>query len=124
MIAAFMLRLAPFRLLLVLALGFGTGWLVNGWRLHSALAKVEAAHAKEKADQAAAAMTTLKADAAAIHQAATEYTGIQNTLAPKITALTKELRNAKPLPPDCRPTPDRVRNLDSAIDAANQAIPR
>jgi hypothetical protein len=124
MIAALMLRLSPYKLLLVLAIGFGAGWLVNGWRLHSALAKVEAARAKEKADQATAAMTTLKADAAAIHQAATEYAGIQNTLAPKIAALTKELRNAPRLPVDCKPDPVRVRNLDSAIDAANQAVPR
>jgi hypothetical protein len=124
MIAALMLRLSPYKLLLVLALGFGTGWLVNGWRLHSALAKMEAGHAKEKAEQAIAAMTALKADAATIHQAATEFAGIQNTLAPKMVALTKELRNAPRLPVDCKPDPVRVRNLDSAIDAANQAIPR
>jgi hypothetical protein len=124
MISALMLRLAPFKLLLIVALGFGAGWLVNGWRLHSELAKVEAVHAKEKAEQATAAMTTLKADAANIHQAATEYAGIQNTLAPKIAALTKELRNAPRLPIDCKPDPVRVRNLDTAIDTANQAIPR
>lgn len=124
MIAALMLRLAPFKLLLVVALGFGAGWLVNGWRLQTKLSNMEAAHAKEKAQQATEALTTLKADADKIHAAATEYAGIQNTLAPKIAALTKELRNAKPLPPDCAPTPDRVRNLDAAIDTANQAIPR
>lgn len=124
MIAALMVRLAPFKLLLVVVLGFGAGWVVNGWRLHSQLSDMEAAHAKEKAEQAISERDTLKADADKIHQAATEYAGIQNTLAPKIAALTKELRNAKPLPPGCRPTDDRVRNLDAAIDAANSAISR
>lgn len=131
MIESLMLRLTPYKLLfqigavlLVAAAGFGSGWLVNGWRLHSDLARIEAAHAKEKAEQATAAMTTLKADADKIHEAATEYTGIQNILAPKIAALTKELRNAPRLPVDCRPDDVRVRNLDTAIDAANQAIPR
>jgi Tfp pilus assembly protein PilN len=131
MIAALMLRLVPYKLLLQIAaavmvatLAFGAGWLVNGWRLHSELSKVEAAHAKEKAGQAIAALTTLQADADKIRAAATEYAGIQNTLAPKITALTKELRNAKPLPPDCRPDSLRMQNLNSAIDTANQAIPR
>jgi hypothetical protein len=124
MIAALLLRLAPFKLLLIVALGFGTGWLVNGWRLHSKLSDMEAAHAKEKAEQATAALTTLQADADKIHTAATEYAGIQNTLAPKITALTKELRNAPKLPTGCVPDAVRVQNLNSAIDAANQAIPR
>lgn len=131
MIETLMLRLAPYKLFLQIAAAalvavaaFGAGWLVNGWRLHSDLAKVEAAHAKEKAEQATAALTTLKADADKIHTAATEYAGIQNTLAPKIAALTKELRNAPRLPAGCRPDDVRVRSLDAAIDAANQAIPR
>jgi Tfp pilus assembly protein PilN len=131
MIAALMLRLAPYKLLLqigaavmVAVLAFGAGWLVNGWRLHSELSDMEAAHSKEKADQATAALTDMKADATKIHEAATEYAGIQNILAPKIAALTKELRNAPKLPVDCKPDPVRVRNLDSAIDAANQSIPR
>jgi len=131
MIAALMLRLAPYKLLLQIAaavivatLAFGAGWLVNGWRLNTKLSEMKAAHAKEKAEQATTALSTLKADAATIHQAATEYAAVGATLAPKLTALTKELRNAPRLPVDCRPDDVRVRNLDSAIDAANSAIPR
>jgi hypothetical protein len=127
-IAAPLARLAPYRALLVLgagaltaALAFGAGWAVNGWRLGAELADLRAKHAQEQVTQATAAVSTLRADAAAIHQAAAEYAGIQSALAPKITALTKELRNAKPLPVDCRPDVVRVRNLDAAIDAANQA---
>lgn len=128
MIAGLLARLAPHKLSIAAGAGvaaavlaFGAGWAVNGWRLGAALAGEKASRAQDRAAQAGAALSTLQADAAAIHQAATEYAGIQSTLAPKLTALTKELRNAKPLPADCHPDPVRVRNLDAAIDAANQA---
>jgi hypothetical protein len=131
MIAALLARLTPYRAPFMVGAGiaagvlaFGAGWVINGWRLSNELSRLKATQAQEKAAQATVALTTLQADAAAIHKAATEYAGIETTLAPKIAALTKELRNAKPLPVDCKPDAVRVRNLDSAIDAANQAIPR
>jgi len=130
-IAGLLARLAPYKLriavgagLAAAVLGFGAGWAINGWRLGAELAGEKAARAQDHAAQAGAALSALQADASAIRQAATEYAGIQSTLAPKLTALTKELRNAKPLPADCRPDPVRVRNLDAAIDAANQAAAR
>lgn len=125
MIAA---TLAPYKLQLAIGAGavaaalcFGAGWAINGWRLGADVANLRAERAQEQAAQATAAVSTLQADAAAIHQAASEYAGIRSTLVPTIAALTKELRNAKPLPVDCRPDDVRVRNLDAAIDAANQA---
>jgi len=131
MIAALLAGLAPYKRPFMVGAGlaagilaFGAGWTINGWRLETALSKLKTAQAVEKANQAAGALSTLQADAAAIHKAATEYASIETTLAPKIAALTKELRNAKPLPVDCRPDAVRVRNLDSAIDAANASIPR
>lgn len=123
--------LAPYRAqalagvaVVAVALAFGGGWVVNGWRLDAELSSLKTAHAQEKATQATTALTTLRADAEVIHKAATEYAAIETTLAPKFAALTKEIRNAKPLPVGCRPDAVRVRNLDAAIDAANQAIPR
>jgi len=101
-----------------------SGWHFRGIKADAEIAALQVERATEREQQATAALTTLKADADAIHQAATEYAAIETTLAPKIAALTKELRNAKPLPADCRPDDYRVRNLDAAIDAANQAIPR
>jgi hypothetical protein len=131
MIAALVGRMAPYKVPFMIGAGaavgvlaFGAGWVANGWRLESELSRLKTAQAVEKANQATGALRTLQADAAVIHQAATEYASIQNTLAPKLTALTKELRNAPRLPADCKPDPVRVRNLDTAIDAANQAIPR
>lgn len=131
MLAALMLRLAPYKLLLqiaaavlIVAIGFGAGWLIKGWQADAEIADLKSGYAKERETQATAALTSLKADADAITKAAGEYAAIVSPLAPRIAALTKELRNAKPLPVGCAPTPDRVRNLDAAIDAANQSIPR
>ena len=110
--------------LLLMALAGAAGWFTNGWRHGAEIAELQRAHAETMRSQSELALSTLQADAATITQAATEFAAIQSTLAPRMTALTKELRNAKPLPADCRPDPVRVRNLDAAIDAANQAIPR
>lgn len=100
------------------------GWFVKGWQAGAEIADLKAGYAKERETQATAALTTLKADADAITKAAGEYAAITSPLAPKIAALTKELRNAPRLPVDCRPDAGRVQNLDAAIDAANQSIPR
>jgi len=73
--------------------------------------------------QSELALTTLQADTARITTAATEFAAIQSTLALRMSALTKELRNAKHLPAGCVPDADRVRNLDAAIEATNKIIP-
>ena len=107
-----------------LLLAGAAGWAANGWRHGAEIAELQRAHAETMRSQSELALATLQADAAVITKAATEFATIQSTLAPRMTALTKELRNAKPLPAGCRPDDDRVRNLDAAIDAANQSIPR
>jgi hypothetical protein len=114
-------------LLLAMALAGAAGWFTNGWRRDAEIAELQRAHAETMRSQSELALTTLQADAARIATAATEFAAIQSTLAPRMSALTKELRNVRnvtPLPADCKPTPDRVRNLDAAIDAANKSIPR
>ena len=122
---------APYRalasgilLLVGLLLAGAAGWVANGWRHGAELADLRRAHAEYRAGLSEQALADVQADAATIRAAATEFATIRSTLAPRMTALTKELRNAKPLPADCRPDPVRVRNLDAAIDAANQSIPR
>lgn len=100
------------------------GWQIRGMQADREIATLQANYAREREQQATAALVSLKADADAVRQAATEYAAIETTLAPKIAALTKELRHAPKLPDDCRPDDYRVRNLDAAIDAANQSIPR
>lgn len=107
-----------------LLLAGAAGWAANGWRHGTEIAELQRAHAETMRSQSELALATLQADAAVITKAAAEFATIQSTLAPRMTALTKELRNATPLPADCRPDPVRVRNLDAAIDAANQAVAR
>lgn len=107
---------------LAAVLGFGAGWETNGWRLGAELADVKASYAGQKATEAAATVSTMKADADTIHEAAETFLKGQQALGPKFEALKKEMHDAKPLPPDCRPDDRRVRNLESAIDAANAAI--
>lgn len=111
-------------LLLVMALSGAAGWFTNGWRYGAEIADLKRAHAETMRSQSELALSTLQADAAVITQAATEFAAIQSTLAPRMSALTKELRNSKPLPDGCRPDAGRVQNLDAAIDAANKSIPR
>lgn len=122
---------APYRalaaallVLIGLLLAGTAGWVANGWRHSAELADLQRAHAEFRASLSERALADVQADTAAIRAAATEFATIQSTLAPRMTALTKELRNAKPLPADCRPDAARVRNLDAAIDAANKVIPR
>ena len=116
--------LACLGLLLAMALAGAAGWFANGWRHEAQIAELRRAHTEYRATLTEAALTDVQADAATIRQAATEFATIQSTLAPKMTALTKELRNAKPLPAGCLPDADRMRTLDAAIDAANKSIPR
>ena len=111
-------------MLLAMALAGAAGWLANGWRHGAEIAELQRAHAETMRTQSELALTTLQADAARIATAATEFAAIRSTLAPRMSALTKELRNAKPLPAGCVPDVDRVRNLDAAIEAANKSIPR
>jgi hypothetical protein len=122
---------APYRalaagilVLVGLLLAGAAGWFANGWRHGAEIAELRRAHAEFRAGLSEQALADVQADAATIRAAATEFATIQSTLAPRMTALTKELRNAKPLPADCRPDAGRVRNLDAAIDAANQAAAR
>ena len=111
-------------LLLAMAVAVAVGWFTNGWRHGAEIADLKRAHAEFRATLSEAALADVHADAATIRQAATEFATIQSTLAPRMSALTKELRNAPKLPDGCVPDPVRVRNLDAAIEAANKSIPR
>jgi len=110
--------------LIGLLLAGAAGWSANDWRHGTEIAELRRVHAEYRAGLSEAALADVQADAAVIRTAATEFAAIQSTLAPRMTALTKELRNAKPLPAGCVPDADRVRNLDAAIEAANKSITR
>jgi len=111
-------------LLLAMALAGAAGWFTNGWRHGAEITELKRAHAEFRATLSEAALAKVQADAATIRTAAAEFATIQSTLAPRMSALTKELRNAPKLPAGCVPDPVRVRNLDAAIDAANKSFAR
>ncbi len=106
---------------IALLVGLSIGWVANGWRLDAKISRIESAQAKAESGQSSAAVRAMKLDADAIHTAAVEFTAIQNNIGPKLDAIKKELKNAKPLPVGCRPDDVRVRSLDAAIEAANKA---
>lgn len=88
------------------------------------IAQIEKAHSDENAQRAEVALSDFQADAKVIHEAALSYATTQSTLGAKMDLIRKDFKNAqaqKPLPVDCRPDAVRVRNLQNAIDAANQA---
>lgn len=100
---------------------FAAGWVTNGWRKDAELAELTAARAQADVATANQALGELRAAGADIRARADEYRAIQSTLGTRLDAIQKELKNAKPLPADCRPDAGRVRMLSDAVDAAKQA---
>ncbi|MDW3682638.1 hypothetical protein RA280_12965 [Cupriavidus sp. CV2] len=100
---------------------FAAGWTVSGWRKDAELAELTAARAQADVETANRALADLRTAGAGIRARADEYRAIQSTLGSRLDAIQKELKNAKPLPVDCRPDDFRVRKLSDAIDAAKQA---
>ncbi|MDR3381720.1 hypothetical protein [Cupriavidus basilensis] len=118
------LKAVPWRALAMVALAagiFAAGWSVNGWRKDAELAELTAARAQADVETANQALADLRTAGAGIRARADEYRAIQSTLGSRLDALQKELKNAKPLPVDCRPDDFRVRKLSDAVDAAKQA---
>ncbi|WP_456281577.1 hypothetical protein M1D55_19230 [Cupriavidus sp. JZ107] len=100
---------------------FVAGWTVNGWRKDAELAELTAARAQADLSTVNQALGDLRAAGVDIRARADEYRGITNQLGAAASAIRKELKNAKPLPADCRPDDFRVRKLSDAVDAAKQA---
>jgi hypothetical protein len=132
MIAALLARLTPCRVPFMVGAGiaagvlaFGAGWVVNGWRLGNELSRLKATQAQERATQATGALSTLQADAAAIHKAATEYAAVRSSVRRQLSTIENRLTEdakKKPLPAGCAPDDSRVNALKSAVSAAQSAI--
>jgi hypothetical protein len=107
------------------AIGFGTGWMVNGWRLESNLAVVQKDAAESRANSANAALDQLAGRLDSMNTATTAAQLDVSTLSAKMDLLRKEQKNAfakTPLDPGCKPDADRLLNLRDAVGAANAAI--
>ncbi len=100
---------------------FGAGWTANGWRKDAEIAKLTAARAQADLGSANTALADLREAGSRIRQSADDYLTVKSDLGAKLDAIRKDLKNAKPLPVDCRPDDFRMRQLASAVDAAKQA---
>lgn len=111
-------------LLSIIAASFGAGWTANGWRKDRQISDMHATRSIEIADSANAALADIKAATAVINAAASSAKFINDDLNLQLALIRKDLKNAKPLPVDCRPDSVRVSNLGDTIDTANKAITR
>lgn len=103
--------------------GVGAGWGVAKIK-DAQIASIQAADAKADADRANAVLKKFQEQAAIITASAQAYLTIQGDLDLKIAGLKNDIGKIHfktPLPANCRSTPDRLRNLGAAIDAANAA---
>ncbi|WP_416046665.1 hypothetical protein [Cupriavidus basilensis] len=102
-------------------LGGALAWWLQGNRYGRELAELKASRARADLSGANQALEDLRAAGATIRRKADEFAGVQTTLGAQLDAIHKDLKNAKPLPVDCRPDDFRVRKLSDAVDAAKQA---
>ncbi|WP_428852758.1 hypothetical protein [Imbroritus primus] len=107
-----------------IAAGLFAGWAAWQWQANAyerQIATINEEQARADLSAAQQEIIGLRQDTANINQKATELLGIQSTLGGQIAAIRKDMKNAKPLPPDCRPDDFRVRKLSDAVAAAKQA---
>lgn len=103
------------------AVSGAAAWTAQGWRKDAVIADLKAAESGKVAADARGALDQVTRAAAAVSAAASEAGAESAAAAKKFTALAKEMKNAKPLPTDCRPDAERLRNRNDAIRAYNAA---
>jgi len=111
-------------LLSIIAASFGAGWTANGWRKDRQISEMYGKESMAIATSANAALSALESSIRVINTAAISAKATNNDLALQLALIRKDLKNAKPLPFDCRPDVVRVSNLNDTIDTANKAIAR
>ena len=110
--------------LIAAALSAGTAWQVQAWRADARIAVLQKDMSDNAATQARAALDDLSAAAANINIASAAAQADNKALAIQLAAIRKDLKNAKPLPADCKPDADRLRSLTRAVEASNAAAAR
>lgn len=112
--------------LLALAIGFGSGWSVNGWRLSAEIADMKRIDAEVISTASQAALLDYAAGAKQIKDAAVgaqvDVSGMNN----KLADIQRRMKNAPPpvLPVDCRPGSLRLQYLTEAAAATDKAAAR
>lgn len=113
--------------LVLLALGFGGGWLSNGWRMSEKIAEMNSERSDEISIQAKTALDELKEASAAIKGQAQNAALDNSSLLTTMVLVRKDLKNVQakaPLAADCRPDAARLQSLGAAVDAINKATAR
>lgn len=91
------------------------------------IAQIKAKNAESVAAQSQAALSDLATASRAIKEAASTGQAGISALSAKLDTIDRRYRNAKPpapLPVDCKPGVDRVRQLTDSAAAVNEAIAR
>lgn len=96
-------------------IGGAVGWAVNGWRLSSQVEKAKAEYSESKAAAYQEVINQIAADTKRMADAAEGNTVKTAQIDKDINAIMKELKNAKPLPVECRLDDFRMRNLTAAV---------
>src|SRR5690606_21816158 len=107
-----------------LAVGFGSGWQVQGWRKAAEIADLKRVRSDDIARQSQAALNNFTAAVDTINAAARGARLDLSNLGGKLDAIRQDFKNAKPapLPVDCRPDAVRVHKLTAAAAAVDHAI--
>lgn len=101
--------------------GGASAWIVRGWQKDAEIQTIKAAYAAEKLEASDAALVEFKKAASDMSAAVSDVQRSGAVLQTTMKTLGAEIKNAKPLPVDCRPDAVRVRSLDGAYSAARTA---
>jgi len=111
------------------ALIFAAGLASGGYGMYQieqgTIQSLKAEYAQADAARANAVLKQFTDTADKINKSVDSYHTTQKDLNTKIDLISKDLQNVqakRPLPRDCKPDPDRLRNANAAIAAANSAI--
>lgn len=107
------------------AAGAAGGWTVQGWRKDAEIADAKRQQADSRTKAAETALSDLVDAGKKVGEAAAGLVGDKRTLTTAMAAISKDLKDAqkqKPLPVDCRPDAGRLRSLQSAVAATNNAV--
>jgi hypothetical protein len=96
-------------------------WTVQGWRYDAEIAGMERDQARADAQASRQTLADIQANIETVAAAGRRAAAVGPTLTAQINKITGALRDAPPLPDNCRPDPVRMRSLESAVEAANRA---
>ncbi|MCD4505506.1 hypothetical protein LQR30_15515 [Chromobacterium piscinae] len=111
--------------LLLAALWAGTVWRAYGHGREVERLHATATVASADAERARGDLDAYRAEVGRLYQASVDFEARLDQLRdakPKVIERYNRVIEQVPLPADCRPGPDRLRELNSAIEAANAAI--